>query len=186
MDRELSRRASCFGRDRWDDADRGDDVVILVPLYNDWSACRLLLSALDDALAGHVRVGEGHPRRRRLVPAGPGRFPGTIVRGPGTCRRPPASPQPRASAGHRDRAVLPSGNTSLAETVVLMDSDGEDAPSDVPRLLARYRAGRGPEDHLRRADRDARSRGPSSRSTSSTRCCTGSWSAWASGWGISA
>jgi glycosyltransferase involved in cell wall biosynthesis len=113
------------------------EIVILIPLYNDWSACRLLLSALDDALKGIIRSA-----RVILVDDGssesapvdfPGRWPEVLSRVDVL--------QLRRNLGHQ-RAIA----IGLAyiwehvpcETIVLMDSDGEDDPADVPRLLARY------------------------------------------------
>ena len=116
---------------------RADDTVLLVPLYNDWSACRLLLSALDDALKGHVPAA-----RVILVDDGssqptPGDFPGRSFE---ILRRVDVL-QLRRNLGHQRAIAI--GLSYIwehvpCETVVLMDSDGEDAPTDVPRLLARY------------------------------------------------
>ena len=112
-------------------------IVILIPLYNDWLACRLLLSALDAALRGTVeaaRVLLIDDGSSRAIPDDfPGRFPGALRRVDVLALR--------RNLGHQ-RAIA----VGLAyvwehlpcETVVLMDSDGEDDPADVPRLLAKY------------------------------------------------
>jgi glycosyltransferase involved in cell wall biosynthesis len=112
-------------------------IVILIPLYNDWSACRLLLSALDDALTGTIAgarvvlVDDGSS-----LPA-PADF---LVERLRVLTRVDLI-QLRRNLGHQ-RAIA----VGLAyvwehvpcETIVLMDSDGEDDPLDVPRLLAKY------------------------------------------------
>jgi len=113
-------------------------VVILVPLYNDWAACQLLLSALDEALRGQIRSA-----RVILVDDG--------------SSQPPSEDYPdrsfevleridilqlRRNLGHQRAIAI--GLSYIwehvpCETVVLMDSDGEDSPTDVPRLLAKFR-----------------------------------------------
>jgi polyisoprenyl-phosphate glycosyltransferase len=116
----------------------GDGVVILVPLYNDWAACQLLLTALDEALKGQI------PSARVLLvddgssldPSGD--FPGRsyeILERVDVLRL-------RRNLGHQRAIAI--GLSYIwehvpCETVVLMDSDGEDAPTDVPRLLAKFR-----------------------------------------------
>jgi polyisoprenyl-phosphate glycosyltransferase len=113
-------------------------VVILVPLYNDWAACQLLLVALDQALTGQldsarvILVDDGSSQ----VP--PSDYPGRsfeVLQQVDILRL-------RRNLGHQ-RAIAIGLSYIWAhipcETVVLMDSDGEDAPTDVPRLLAKYR-----------------------------------------------
>ncbi len=119
-------------------SDKDDGVVILVPLYNDWPACRLLLEALDLALAGHLTAA-----RVVLIDDGssiepPDDFPGRSFE---ILDRVDIL-QLRRNLGHQRAIAI--GLSYLwehvrCETVVLMDSDGEDAPSDVPRLLAKFR-----------------------------------------------
>jgi polyisoprenyl-phosphate glycosyltransferase len=113
------------------------DLVLLIPLYNDWKACQLLLSALDESLNGHTQA-----PRVILVDDGSSEapepdFPGETFR---TIDRVDVL-QLRRNLGHQ-RAIA-VGLAYVWEhvpcrRVVLMDSDGEDAPSDVPRLLARF------------------------------------------------
>ncbi len=117
-------------------------IVILIPLYNDWSACRLLLSALGEALEGKIdgaRVllvddGSSQPAQ--------GDFPGRM---PGVLRRVDVL-ELRRNLGHQRAIAI--GLSYIwehvpCETIVLMDSDGEDDPADVPRLLAKYREASG-------------------------------------------
>ena len=117
--------------------DYGRDLVLLIPLYDDWKACQILLSALDEALNGHtlaarvILVDDGSSEAPE--PDFPGRTFETIKRVDVL--------QLRRNLGHQ-RAIA----VGLAyiwehvpcERVVLMDSDGEDDPSDVPRLLDRF------------------------------------------------
>jgi len=111
------------------------DVLVLIPIYNDWAAVRLLLVDLD-----HVLVDTGLSADILLVDDG-----STI--------QPPASWEVerwralrridilslRRNVGHQ-RAIaiaLAFVDQHLAPAaVVIMDGDGEDAAADVPRLLA--------------------------------------------------
>ncbi len=112
-------------------------IVILIPLYNDWLACRLLLKTLDDALKGEVEAA-----RVLLVDDGstqpaPVDFPGRL---PWVLDRVDVL-QLRRNLGHQRAIAI--GLSYIwehvpCETIVLMDSDGEDDPADVPRLLAKY------------------------------------------------
>ena len=114
------------------------EVVVLIPLYNDWAACRLLLSALDAALRGAcesatvVLVDDGSTES--VPPDFPAGFP-SVLRRVDVLRL-------RRNLGHQ-RAIAVGlayvRDHYQCRTVVLMDSDGEDDPADVPRLLAKYR-----------------------------------------------
>jgi polyisoprenyl-phosphate glycosyltransferase len=118
-------------------ADRGGDLVLLIPLYNDWEACQLLLSALDRSMRGSVPSA-----RVVLVDDGSTQEPESDFLGKSfeVIERVDVL-QLRRNLGHQ-RAIT----IGLAyvwehvpcDKVVLMDSDGEDAPSDVPRLLAKF------------------------------------------------
>lgn len=115
-----------------DDADAG--VVILIPLYNDWAACRLLLDALARALDGPARVvlvddGSTFNRPADFGHDLPARFERIEVL------------RLRRNLGHQRAIAVGLAHVwdhVPCQTVVLMDSDGEDDPADVPRLLARY------------------------------------------------
>ncbi len=112
------------------------DVVILIPLYNDWASLRLLLVDLDGVLA-HASL------RARVLVVDDGSTAGPEGGGwgPYTTLGPIEVVHLRRNLGHQ-RAIA-VGLPYIADhipcrAVVLMDSDGEDAPSDVPRLLARF------------------------------------------------
>lgn len=114
------------------------ELVVLLPVFNDWAALRKLLSGLDRALT-----------------SGPTEVDVLVVDDGSTQPFDPSSIAPdlrairrvevlhlRRNLGHQ-RAIAIGLAFVEAErpgcrAVVLMDSDGEDAPEDVPRLLARY------------------------------------------------
>jgi polyisoprenyl-phosphate glycosyltransferase len=121
----------------------GRGIQILTPVFNDWSALSLLLPKLDDEL---VRAGmtaellvvddgssEGGPERLQPIP--PLRAIAAIR---AVCLR--------RNMGHQ-RAIavgLSYIDAQLApEVVVVMDADGEDGPTDVPRMIAEVRNARG-------------------------------------------
>jgi hypothetical protein len=112
------------------------DVVILIPLYNDWASLRLLLIDLDDVLA-HASL----RARVLVVDDGSTVEPEGGAWGPYRTLGPIEVVHLRRNLGHQ-RAIavgLPYIEERIpCRAVVLMDSDGEDAPSDVPRLLARF------------------------------------------------
>jgi len=111
------------------------DVVILIPVYNDWEALGLLISNLDQALGsqtGHFRL---------------------LIVDDGSNESPP----PNLIARHLDRIqtvqvlelsrnlghqrAIATGLCHVRDhiacnAVVIMDGDGEDDPADVPRLLS--------------------------------------------------
>ena len=119
-------------------------TTILMPLFEDWSSCRELLLRLDDALAAASR-----PARVLIVDdASPTSDPGFAS---GAKYRAIARVDVlslRRNLGHQRAiavglAYLDAGDLSGA--VVVMDSDGEDAPSDVPRLLDEFERKQGAE-----------------------------------------
>lgn len=110
------------------------ELAFCIPVYDDWSAVTRLLEALDGVAAGledevHVLLvddGSSQPAPERLP------FTPRALRG---VRVLPL----RRNLGHQRAIAL--GLTHLyaerkARAVVVMDADGEDAPADVPKLLA--------------------------------------------------
>ena len=110
-------------------------MLILMPIYNDWAAVDLLLPSLDRVLAGAGLVAD------------------VLLVDDGSTVRPPARWAAdnwralgriellslRRNVGHQ-RAIaiaLAFVEQHLTPAVlVVMDGDGEDAPEDIPRLLA--------------------------------------------------
>ncbi len=119
------------------------DLVFLIPVYNDWEAVALLLTRLDRVLADRPQVihvlliddGSTQPCRPDELPhafAIIQRLDVLVL---------------RRNLGHQ-RAIavgLAFIDAQLECTaVVVMDGDGEDAPEDIPKLLARF------DDHQQR------------------------------------
>ena len=120
----------------------GDGVAILIPVYNDWAACGMLRPLLDAALAG-----AGRSARVVLIDDGsaqavPDDFPGLGFEAIGRVD----ILHLRRNLGHQRAIAIGLAHVwehVPCEALVLMDSDGEDAPADVPRLLARFDQERG-------------------------------------------
>jgi hypothetical protein len=111
------------------------DLLILMPIYNDWDAVGLLLPSLDRVLAGAGLIAD------------------VLLVDDGSTVRSPAHWNAQAwhalgrievlalrrNVGHQ-RAIaiaLAFVEQHLSpDVLVVMDGDGEDAPEDIPRLLA--------------------------------------------------
>lgn len=110
-------------------------IVIMVPMFNDWASLRLLLDDLDATLGR-----EGLRARVLVVDDGSTIDEDGASWGPYKAIGPVEVVGLRRNLGHQ-RAIaigLPYIERNIpCRAVVLMDSDGEDAPADVPRLLAR-------------------------------------------------
>jgi glycosyltransferase involved in cell wall biosynthesis len=114
------------------------DLVILVPVYNDWEAAGLLLSDLAGKLpqTGSVRVvlvddGSNEPLPAKWKATGWERFERVDVL------------SLRRNLGHQRALAIGLCHVEAnipCHAVVVMDGDGEDSPADVPRLLERMRA----------------------------------------------
>src|SRR5436190_9946216 len=107
------------------------DIVVTMPVFNDWSALRILLPALDDALGA-----AGLSARVVVVDdASSEPAPANLVVGPYFAIRRIEILRLRCNLGHQ-RAIAVAltyiAEYATAATVVVMDSDGQDAPSDVP------------------------------------------------------
>ena len=116
------------------------DVIILLPVYDDWRALALLLVDVDAVL-----------RKENVTAAG-------VVVDDGSTEAPPAALPPlthvasvevvrlRRNLGHQRAIAVGLAHVSASpvpEAIVVMDSDGEDRPADIPRLIARLREGGG-------------------------------------------
>lgn len=116
-----------------------ESVVILLPVFNDWDSLAALLPLLDETLGGSgeradvLVVDDGSTLERDPhAPCGPFDALGRVE----VLRL-------RRNLGHQ-RAIAVGlaylERRRSPEVVVVMDADGEDDPSDVPRLLDRLRA----------------------------------------------
>ena len=112
-----------------------NDLLILIPIYNDWEAVGLLLPSLDRVLAGAGLIADVLLVDDGSTVRPPAHWHAHAWRGLGrievlTLRR---------NVGHQ-RAIaiaLAFVEQHLSpDVLVVMDGDGEDAPEDIPRLLA--------------------------------------------------
>jgi glycosyltransferase involved in cell wall biosynthesis len=113
-----------------------DGLAILLPVYNDWAALRLLLADLDAALTGHALRG------RIVVIDDASTIPAddADMAGPFAALGRIDVVELRRNLGHQRAIAIGLSHVEAAipcRALVVMDSDGEDAPADVPRLLRR-------------------------------------------------
>jgi len=115
-------------------ATRGE-LVVLTPVYNDWSAVRLLLPLLDSELARHGL-------RARMVLIDDASFepmPEGLIHHELVAIREIRVLTLRRNLGHQRALAVGLSYVQEripCEAVVVMDGDGEDNPADVPRLFA--------------------------------------------------
>ena len=117
-------------------SERSRDVLVLIPVYNDWQALKLLLKRLDDVAAGSVLF------KILIVDDG-----STLVEQAHLCSdawrgfSEIAILRLRRNLGHQ-RAIsvglVHAYNTYPEHVTVIMDGDGEDRPEDIPTLLMKY------------------------------------------------
>jgi polyisoprenyl-phosphate glycosyltransferase len=130
-------------------------VVILTPVYDDWESLRLLLPRLDRALAAN------HIRAEVLVvddasPRGPDASFWNLLQLEAIDRV--RIVELIRNCGHQRAIALGLAYLEAEDapgTTVVMDSDGEDDPDDVPRLIEAVKRGR----HVVFANRARRSEG---------------------------
>lgn len=110
-------------------------LLVLIPIYNDWAAAALLLPRLD-----HVLGDAGLAADVLLIDDGstadaPTHFPGHDWRALDCIE----VLSLRRNVGHQRAIAIALAFVERhrsPDAVVVMDGDGEDAPEDVPRLLA--------------------------------------------------
>jgi hypothetical protein len=111
-------------------------VVVLLPLFNDWESLRLVLADLDASLAR-----SGTTAAVVVVDDGSATAPGAdFPGGPFEAIGRVEVVELRRNLGHQRAIAVGLAYVEAnipCRAVVVMDSDGEDAPADVPRLLAR-------------------------------------------------
>jgi glycosyltransferase involved in cell wall biosynthesis len=132
------RQADCDPRSRIDRplANQTQEIVILIPTFNDWESLAQLLPRLDSVLSAHgievdvLIVDDGSTSEpEELTPAASSR----ALRRVDVLRL-------RRNLGHQRAIAIGLAYVEdclNSSQVVVMDGDGEDDPADVPRLLAR-------------------------------------------------
>lgn len=113
-----------------------DDLIVLIPVYEDWESLRVLLGMLDRELHG-----AGLAARVAIVDDGsPSAAPGDLFGGSGAAIVEVAVIHLRRNLGHQRALAIGLAHIEAnvpCRAVVVMDGDGEDAPAVVPRLVAR-------------------------------------------------
>ena len=112
-------------------------LTILVPVFNDWAAAELLAQRIDSvfgehALSGHiVFIDDGS------LESLPEQFPKILP-----CHiQQIQSVELRTNLGHQRAlcvGLVHLAQSDLVGPIVIMDADGEDAPSDITRLLEKF------------------------------------------------
>ena len=117
-----------------------EKVLILIPVFNDWPALALLLASLNRVLSSHEL------RADVLIVDDASTTPPVPLTMDAALQRHISSVYAlrlRRNLGHQ-RAIAVgltyAEESTSCETVIVMDGDGEDDPSDVPRLLQECRA----------------------------------------------
>ena len=112
-------------------------LTILVPVFNDWAAVELLVERLDFVFGEHALscnllfIDDGS------LEAMPEQFPKTRLRNIQKIQ----TLELRRNLGHQRALCVGLAYLSQNEVtgpIVIMDADGEDAPSDIPRLLEKF------------------------------------------------
>lgn len=125
------------GKPEIDDRPSPAEVTILLPVFNDWAALEKLLRSLDSILVGskieaHVLVVDDGSTQ-------------VVAQGQFADHYEAISPLEilhlRRNLGHQRAIAIGlaylEAERDACQLVVVMDSDGEDDPSDVPRLIDR-------------------------------------------------
>jgi glycosyltransferase involved in cell wall biosynthesis len=112
-------------------------LTLLVPVFNDWAAAQHLVEQLDSVFGERALSGQ-------LLFVDDGSFDPLPEQFPKT---PPRNIQQiqlvelRTNLGHQRAlcvGLVHLSRSGTASAVVIMDADGEDAPSDIPRLLETF------------------------------------------------
>jgi hypothetical protein len=133
------------------------NIVLLMPIYNDWQSAAHLIRACDQALSG-----AGRRARVLVVDDGSDEARGDEL----DHFHPTAISQVeilhlRCNLGHQRAIAIGLSHVEAAvpcDAVVVLDGDGEDRPEDIDRLLTTLEAGVTPRVVF--AERTKRSEGP--------------------------
>ena len=133
------------------------DLIVLLPVFNDWAVVTQLLPQLDDVLHG-----EGVRSEVLLIDDASTETPSaSLAQGPFASFDRVTVLTLRRNVGHQ-RAICVGlvhiFNEGGQKPILVMDGDGQDSPEDVPKLLDRFRSHRGT--HVVFASRSKRAEGP--------------------------
>lgn len=113
------------------------DLVILIPVYDDWDSAAQIVQQLDAQLAGQPVA----PRVLFLDDSSRSPAPADLVKGDLRSLITVETLRLRRNLGHQ-RAIavgLSFVHTERpCDAVLIMDADGEDKPEDVPRLIRKF------------------------------------------------
>lgn len=116
-------------------------LTVLVPVFNDWQAARVLIERLDSVFGEYALAGQIVFVDDGSLESVPDDFPANPPRNIQRIQ----TVELRTNLGHQ-RAVCVGlvhlVQTGVANPIVIMDGDGEDAPSDIPHLLEKFVAER--------------------------------------------
>src|SRR5262249_6940606 len=115
------------------------ELLVAIPVFDDWEALARLLPRLDAALAG-----AGLPASVLIIDdASPRSAPPATFAGPFGALRAIDVLRLARNLGHQRAIAIGLAHLRAERTfdaVVVMDGDGEDRPEDVPRLVEALRA----------------------------------------------
>lgn len=132
------------------------ELLLLIPIYEDWQAVQALLDQIGALKLGAARldvllIDDGSPSP---LPAALRRWRGAAVQGVSVLRL-------SRNVGHQAALAVALSEVTAAhkryDALLVMDGDGEDAPSDILRLLAAWEASH--RQHAVFAQRQRRSEG---------------------------
>ncbi|HZZ08758.1 MAG TPA: glycosyltransferase [Candidatus Binataceae bacterium] len=112
-------------------------LTVLVPVFNDWEAVAHLLERLDSVFGEHAFSGHILLIDDGSLEALPEQFPKIPPRNIQQIQ----SVELRTNLGHQRAlcvGLVHLRQSNVAAPVVIMDADGEDSPSDIPRLLEKF------------------------------------------------
>jgi hypothetical protein len=114
-----------------------DQLIVLIPVFNDWGPAELLTERLDrelDHLPWRVQVLLVDDGSTQPIPADAFARPFSKIERLNVLVL-------RRNLGHQRALAIGLAYVQAhvpCQAVVIMDGDGEDAPQDIPRLLARF------------------------------------------------
>ncbi len=108
-----------------------------MPVFNDWASARFLVEQLDSVFGQHALTAQIVFIDDGSMEPVPEQFPATPPRNIQQIQ----SVELRTNLGHQRAlcvGLVHLQRSGITTPVVVMDADGEDAPSDIPRLLEKF------------------------------------------------